>query len=41
MALSDIIFEPTEQDENYVDSFFEHENNELIEYNNYCLENYL
>lgn len=40
MGLSDIIAEPTEQDEEYVESLFEYNDN-LIDYNNYCLENYL
>lgn len=37
MNMSDVIFEPTEEDEDYVESFFER----LAEYNAWCIENYL
>lgn len=39
MNMSDVILEPTEEDEEYVDSFFSWE--QEIEYNLWCIENYL
>ena len=41
MELSDCIFEPTEEDELYVDSFFNFDDDYFEHYDEWCIKNYL